>query len=101
MRRSVVYRIKGRLLDSPSEAEFESMGPGHCAILTPPPSKADQFALVWGASPIYLPWGAELRNACRALVTMELGDMVSGDAPARTPLFSPGNGAAFRRGARL
>ena len=70
-------------------------GAGDTAILTPPPSKADQFGTVWGASPIYLPWGPEARNACRTLVAMEIGQPVAGLARVRTPLFSPGEERPF------
>jgi hypothetical protein len=79
----------------PTAEDFRAMGPGDNVIITPPPSKADQWAMVWGASPIYLAWGPEPRNACRALAAMELGDMVTGEERSRAPLFSPGGGAAF------
>ena len=95
MRGSVCFRIGGVIYHNPSAELLQSMGPGDCAILTPPPSKADQFGLVWGASPIYLPWGTELRNAARALADMEIGDPLAAEARAKTPLFSAGEGAAF------
>ena len=95
MRRNAIYRIGGRELACPTAEDFRAMGPGDNVIITPPPSKADQWAMVWGASPIYLAWGPEPRNACRALAAMELGDMVTGEERSRTPLFSPGGGVAF------
>ena len=95
MRGSVRYRIGGQILASPTADQFRSMGVKDCAILTPPPSKSDQFGTVWGASPIYLAWGRERRNACRALVAMELGAMVCGGDRLSPPLFSPGGGKAF------
>ena len=95
MRGSLRYRIGGRLTGSPTIDELRAMVPGDTAILTPPPSKADQFGTIWGASPIYLAWGVERRNACRALVAMEIGDPVEGQARLRTPLFSPGGGRSF------
>ena len=92
MRRNAIYRIGGRELACPTAEDFRAMGPGDNVIITPPPSKADQWAMVWGASPIYLaPWGPEPRNACRALAAMELGDMVTGEERSRAPLFSPGD----------
>ena len=82
-------------MHSPSPEQVASMKTGDAAILTPPPSKADQFGLVWGASPIYLPWGAEPRNACRALAEMEVACPVPREARGRTPLFSTEAGDAF------
>ena len=95
MRSSVRYRIGGVVLSAPTADQLRSMGRGDCVILIPPPSKSDQFGTVWGASPIYLPWGLERRNACRALVAMELGAMVSAGARSSTPLFSPGEGKPY------
>ena len=94
-RASVVYRIGGFLCASPSVAQLQRMGRGDCAILTPPPSKADQFGTVWGANPIYLYWGTERFNACRALAAMEAADPVDGPARRRVPLFSPDGQLAF------
>ena len=95
MRSSVRYRIGGVVLSAPTADQLRSMGRKDCVIFTPPPSKADQFGTVWGASPIYLSWGSERRNACRALVAMELGAMVSAGARSSTPLFSPREGRPY------
>ena len=65
------------------------------AIMRPPPSKADQFGTVWGAAPIYLAWGDEPRNACRALMAMELAMPVDASRRATTPLFTPDGTTAF------
>ena len=94
-RASVVYRIGGVLYASPTVDQLQRMGLGDVAIVTPPPSKADQFGTVWGANPIYLSWGAEKLNACRALVAMEVADPVDGPARRRAPLFSPDGQQAF------
>jgi hypothetical protein len=94
-RASAVFRIGGVLTSSPTKAQLLRMGRGDCAIVTPPPSKADQFGTVWGANPIYLHWGLERLNACRALVAMEIGDPVDGPARRHTPMFSPDGQRAF------
>jgi hypothetical protein len=98
MRGNLTFRVRGQYLDAPSPAQLASMQVGDCVLIRPPPSKADQFGTVWGASPIYLAWGCEPRNAARALVEMELADPISTVEQRRvTPLFAL-NGRALLAG---
>ena len=65
-RSGIRWRINGVTTADPSRTELESLRTGDCAIITPPPSKADRFGLVWGMSPIYLPFSNNISNAAKA-----------------------------------
>ena len=51
-RASIVFKIGGKVYDNPSPHLLASMKEGDFVIITPPPSKADQFGAVWGSSPV-------------------------------------------------
>jgi hypothetical protein len=52
--KNVRWLIRGVIYSAPTEEQLRSLALGDYALLTPPPSKADQFSLHWGASTIYL-----------------------------------------------
>jgi hypothetical protein len=82
------WRINGVTTADPSREQLESLREGDCAILTPPPSKADRFGLVWGMSPIYLPFRNTLSNAAKALRDMEIAMPCHGADRTTTFMFT-------------
>ena len=71
------------LLRNPQSGDF--------AILTPGPSKSDPNDMVWGNSPIWLPFSDDELSAFSALAAIELNDGVDGD-PRSTALFTGDDG---------
>ena len=85
---------------SPSLQQLGLLRDGDFAILIPPTSKADQFGLEWGPSPIYLRYSTdESVNAARELRDLEVAWPVEGDARRSTPLFVSGNRQAMTQDA--
>ena len=85
------WRIGGEWVYSPTAAQLRALVDGDFAILIPPCSKADQFGIEWGPSPIWLRYSTDERvNAARELAALELKDPVSGEARRSTPLFVDG-----------
>lgn len=68
----VGWIIQGAGTTDPSDEQLQNLVTGDFAVLTPPPSKADQFNTVWGPLPIYLPFKVEARNAAAALQQLAL-----------------------------
>lgn len=81
------------MVEAPSAEQLRSLQDGDYALLRPPPSKADQFGLHWGASTIYLRFFADAAAvpicAARELAAEELRRMVPAARRVHTPLFSP------------
>jgi hypothetical protein len=65
----VSWSIGGRVVpwDDATEELLAGLKVGDFAIITPPPSKADQFDQVWGALPMYIPFHSKDRNAASTL----------------------------------
>jgi len=102
----VAFKINGilyRLVDAagqlsiPPAAALLSMGLGDCLVLTPPPSKSDQFGIVWGALPIYLPFDADAGCAARAVRDLILHCPPPPGSPASTPLFRRNDGTSWTK----
>jgi hypothetical protein len=90
------WRIGGEWIYSPTAAQLRALADGDFAVLIPPCSKADQFGIEWGPSPIWLRYSdAERVNAARELAALELKYPVSGDARRSTPLFVDGRHQAI------
>ena len=53
---NVKWSIGGIVYTAPTAEQLAALREGDFALLRPPPSKADQFGLHWGASTIYLPY---------------------------------------------
>ena len=64
--------IGGVLIRNPSGDELRGMKEGDYLAVFPPPSKADQTNVVWGAHPLYLPFHDVARNAAAALRDLAL-----------------------------
>jgi hypothetical protein len=66
---SVAVLVEGKLYLRPTQAQLaELLHPGHKTwylVITPPPSKADPFGIVWGSLPIYLPYQDKPGNTAR------------------------------------
>ena len=101
---NVRWMIGGRIIDAPSMDEFASMVDGDYALLRPPPSKADQFSLHWGASTIYLRYYSSAADhpicAARELRCEELRRAVPATRRSAVPLFvCDSSDAPWRHGA--
>eukprot|EP00966_Prymnesium_polylepis_P107203 2482353-Prymnesium_polylepis.1 len=57
---NVRWMIGGVIYSAPMAAQLAMLRDGDYALLTPPPSKADQFSLHWGAAIIYLMYHASV-----------------------------------------
>ena len=68
----VNWFISGKGEAEPTDSLLQGMKLGDFAVITPPPSKSDQFNTVWGALPVYLPFKEEARNAAQALQQLAL-----------------------------
>jgi hypothetical protein len=66
----VAWVIDGVAVARPSVAQLQALGPADFLVITPPPSKADQFNTVWGSAPMYAPFRNTLRNAARAMAEL-------------------------------
>ena len=88
-RSNVQWEIDGAIFSDPSPEQLKTLVPHRDkAIIKPPPSKADQFALVFGAHPIYQPFDpSDSSNAARWLHRIELAFPLRGLDRARAPLF--------------
>ena len=76
--------------NGPTLQELQSMVPGRDFVaVTPPPSKSDQWGIVWGHRPIYLTYRPEHEiNAATELRELEMSFPVRGaDLRRKTPLF--------------
>jgi hypothetical protein len=66
---SVAFLVDGRLTLRPTAVQLDALlQPGRAMwylVITPPPSKSDQFGIVWGSLPIYLPFQDQLGNTAR------------------------------------
>ena len=78
---------------NPTAAQLRQLQPGDMLLIRPPPDKADQLGLHWGADPIYLPYDpSEPINAAAAMAAMEIALAVPGDKRRTTPMFTDGRG---------
>jgi integrase len=95
-RASLTFKIDGKCYSNPSILLLLSMKEGDFVIVAPPPSKADQFGAVWGASPVYLEYICRTGNAACALVNMEIRFPCT-MGRRETPLFAV-SGQALKHG---
>ncbi len=88
-RSSLSWCIGGVLIWSPTTEDLAGLTETDYAIITPPPSKTDQFGVIWGDKPIYLPirHGQFLCAALR-LRQIELSSPAGKQARATLPLFT-------------
>ena len=91
---NVTWRIGGEDYAAPSRALLRTLKAGDYAVIRPPPSKADQFGMRWGAYPIWLPYHPTAAiNAARELACWEMHAGVAPEKRATTPLFCGPEGA--------
>ena len=79
----------------PTEAQLRGMVPNRDFVaLTPPPSKSDQWGIIWGHRPIYLTFRpGNAVNAAAELRELELAFPVQGyELRRNTPLFRDNDG---------
>eukprot|EP00656_Telonema_subtile_P057865 TRINITY_DN9624_c0_g1_i3.p1 TRINITY_DN9624_c0_g1~~TRINITY_DN9624_c0_g1_i3.p1 ORF type:complete len:285 (+),score=67.40 TRINITY_DN9624_c0_g1_i3:490-1344(+) len=89
-RANLCWHIDGRYEPNPTAEQLRSMVPHRDhAVLTPPPSKADQLGVVWGNLPIYLVYAPNMSvNAATRLMALELALPCSGTDRRNTPMFA-------------
>ena len=56
----------------PSDEQLMALKEGDYLVITPPPSKSDQFNMAWGSHPIYIAFHNQVRNAARAVAALAL-----------------------------
>ena len=80
----------------PTDQQLLNLRSGDFAVVTPPPSKSDQFDTVWGVLPVYLPFGNESRNAAAALQQLTLAaDSTFRSSSAANAVFIDNNKKAL------
>jgi hypothetical protein len=88
-RANLVWCIGGVLFTTPSRAQLEGLTEDDYALLIPPPSKTDEFGVIWGDKPMYLPIRFKA-DYCAALRLREIElafPLDSDETRAQTPLF--------------
>ena len=95
-RASLVWVIAGVPVHCPTRAQLDSLTEDDYAVLMPPPSKTDQFGVIWGDKPMYLPVRFTT-SYCAALRLRELELLYPVPAEERenTPLFCMEPGVPF------
>jgi hypothetical protein len=90
-RASLFWDIQGVTVRNPTRQQMLDLKVGDYACMTPPPAKADQFGVIYGSLPIYLPFHhSTLLCAAREFQSLELAFPVSGPRRRDTPLFTAG-----------
>jgi hypothetical protein len=96
-RASLYWLIQGVTVRSPTRLQMLNLKVGDFACLTPPPAKADQFGVIYGGLPIYLPFHPSTPlSAAREFQTLELALPASGPQRRDMPLFTEGDGRPFK-----
>ena len=95
---NVRWRIGGEIYNSLTAELYDRLLiEGGYALLRPPPSKADQFSLHWGACTIYLKFSAtETINAARELAREEMRRAINPAKRHEAPLFVNEKGLPWR-----
>jgi hypothetical protein len=92
LRSNISFIIAGVLISYPSDQQLRSLTTSDSLVIIPPPSKADQFGIVWGSLPIYVPYRLRPGNAVALVAGLILHspDMLPASpllrSQARTPL---------------
>lgn len=96
-RASVTYRINGRTVVDPSEADLRSMQEGDIVRLAPKGAKCDQYGTCYGTDPICLPFHNkhDYLNAARWLRDIDLRLPVRGEARQTFALFGRTSGEPY------
>jgi hypothetical protein len=88
-RSNLTWMINGVPVSDPTRAQLLSLVPRRdYAVIKPPPSKADQWGMVWGLRLIHLVLDlTQELNAAAALRNLELNFPVTGEERRKVPLF--------------
>ena len=99
----IAFKINGRLhsfadASRPTAQVLATLGRGDFLVITPPPSKSDQFGMVWGALPIYIHYDArDPANAAIAVQRLLLAHPPQVGQEASTPLLRRRDGATWSK----
>ena len=75
-----------------------ALGVGCFLVLTPPPSKSDQFGIVWGALPMYVPFDpTDPLNAAVLIRDLLVAHPPPHGREATTPLFRTDSGVSWTK----
>jgi hypothetical protein len=89
---SVAWIISGKVVTQPTTQQLKDLTVHDFLVITPPPSKSDQFGVVWGSLPIYIPVRESPGNAARLVAQVLLQRP---NATRQEPLFCSSPGVAF------
>ena len=89
---SVAWIISGKVVTQPTTQQLKELTVRDFLVITPPPSKSDQFGVVWGSLPIYIPVRESPGNAARLVAQVLLQRP---NATRQEPLFCSSPGVAF------
>jgi len=93
---SLVWKIAGVETPAPTPTDFARMRDRDGVYLKHGSMKNDFFGVIFAATPSFLPlFRLAPRNACRALIELELLARVAPDQRALTPLFGGAPGLEF------
>ena len=96
MRSCVTLRLGGRPITNPTRADWLAMRKGDCVLLTPCPSKCDQFGERWCPFPSILPFDGTDDCAASAIRDIELESPCRDEARRKvTHLFTDEDGKPF------
>ena len=82
------WRINGRIVMDPTDAELRGLRPGDCAFLAPPRSKPDQMGEIHCPFPVTMPFNDSPDNAAAALRDIELRCPCHGAARQTRPVIA-------------
>jgi hypothetical protein len=91
-RGSVAFLIGGTVYSKPTLTQLQGLTVRDFLVIVPPPSKSDQFGIVWGSLPIYVPVRHVASNAALLVARILL---LQPDMPATCPLLCSEPGKAF------
>jgi hypothetical protein len=84
LRGSCSFVIAGKLITNPTVAQLAALTTADFLVILPPPSKSDQFGIVWGSLPIYVPFRLQAGNAAALVAQIFMADI---SVPSSAPLF--------------
>ena len=94
---NIHWNICGKLTSSKdvTNEQLSSLKEGDYLVISPVPSKSDQFNTVWGSHPLYVPFHDRLWNAVAAVADLALHIGTELRQPGR-PVFVSKNGSACK-----
>ena len=89
---NIRFLLRGVLVARPTLQQLSSLVPGDFLVVMPPPSKSDQFGIVWGSLPIYIHYQDKPGNAVRLVAQLFIQRP---DAAPSSPLLCAAPGRPF------